>query len=181
MDYKERNMSTESLLLGVVAVYLVLAIVWGLAKNWGYLKTTPDENVGKEYYLHNERITLTLAGFSLTALSLLISINSKELVQISSTLLFFSIAFSSLVLSSIFIRAFRFIRFFIYLSDVLLNAGLLAFSCGFLVFFADRFSWNDGSTMVFAALVFSVFCLILVNYFFFSKAVRDQKRSEKNE
>jgi hypothetical protein len=174
-------MPTESLLLIVIVVYLASAIVWGLAKNWKYLKTIPDEKVGKEYYLHDERIVLTLAGFSLTALSLLISIQSKELAQISSTLLFFSIAFSSLVLSSIFIRAFRFLRFFIYLSDVLLNVGLLAFSCGFLVFFADRFSWNDGSTIVFAVLVFALFCLTLANYFFFSKTVSNQKRSEKIE
>jgi len=171
-------MSTETVLLILILVYTVLAIVAGLIRGWKYLKTIPNEETGKEYHLHNERIVLTLAGFSLTALSLLISIQSKELVQISSTLFFFSIAFSSLVLSSIFIR-FRFRQFFIYLSDVLLNVGLLAIGCGFLIFFANKFSWNDGSTIVFTVLVIALFCLTLANYFFFSKIIRNWKGSEK--
>lgn len=40
-------MSTELLLLVVIGVYLVSAVVWGLAKHRNYLKTTPDEKVGK--------------------------------------------------------------------------------------------------------------------------------------
>lgn len=173
-------MSTETLLLILILVYMVLAIVVGLIRGWKYLKTIPNEETGKEYHLHNERIILTLAGFSLTALSLLISIQSRELAQISSTLFFFSIAFSSLVLSSILIR-FRFMQFLIYLSDVLLNVGLLSIGCGFLIFFANRFSWSDGSTIVFMVLVIALLCLTLANYFFFSKIVKNKKESEKIE
>lgn len=158
-------------LLTLILVYMVLAIVVGLVKGWKYLKTAPNEKTGKEYHMHNERIVLTLAGFSLTAISLFVNIQIKELAQISSTLLFFSIAFSALILSSIFIR-FRLAQFFIYLSDVLLNVGLLAIGCGFMVFFVDRFSWFDGSTMVFITLVFVLFFVSLVNYFFFDRYVK---------
>lgn len=164
-------LSSELLLIILILVYMVLAIVLGLIRGWKYLKSYPDEKLGKEYHRHNERIVLTLAGFSLTALSLFISIQFRELAQISSTLLFFSIAFSALISSSIFIR-FRIRKFFLYLSDVLLNVGLLAIGCGFLVFFGDRFSYYDSLTIVFVILVVVLFLVSLVNYFFFDKYVK---------
>ena len=61
--------SIELLLLVLILVYMVLAIILGLVRGWKYLKEYPDEKTGKEYHWHNERITLTLAGFSLTAFS----------------------------------------------------------------------------------------------------------------
>lgn len=172
-------MSIETLLSVIILVYVILAVL-GLVRGRRYLSTTPDEEAGRPYHFHNERVILTLAGFSLTALSLLISLQSRELVQISSTLFFFSISFSSLVLSSIFIR-FRFVQFLIYISDVLLNVGLLSISCGLLVFFANRFSLSDWSTIVFVVLFIAVFCLTLANYFFFIKIASNRKEVEKIE
>ena len=172
--------STKLLLIILILVYTVLAIVLGLIRGWKYLKSYPDEQRGKEYHRHNERIVLTLAGFSLTALSLFISIQFRELAQISSTLLFFSIAFSALILSSIFIR-FRIRQFFLYLSDVLLNVGLLSIGCGFLVFFVDRFSWYDSLAIVFSILVAVLFLTSLVNYFFFDKYAKYWQESDKGK
>jgi len=171
--------TSEFWLLLVIAVYFFLAVLWGV-RRWKDMKESPDEKTGKEYHLHQERIVLTLAGFSLTALSILIGIQSRELCQISSILLFFSIAFSSLIMSSVLVR-FRIAEFFIYLSDVLLNVGLLAISCGFLVFLADRFSWTDGSTIVFMVLVVFLLCFTFAYYLSFNKILRNDKNSEENE
>lgn len=174
------HISSELLLIILILVYAVLAIVLGLIRGWKYLESYPDEERGKEYHRHNERIVLTLAGFSLTALSLFISVQFRELAEISSTLLFFSMAFSALILSSIFIR-FRLRKFFLYLSDVLLNVGLLAIGCGFLVFFEDRFSWHNSLTIVFGFLVTALFLISLINYFFFDKYVKYWQEAIKNE
>lgn len=170
--------SIEQLLIILIAVYMILAVVLGLVRGWNYLKSIPDEKVGKEYHWHNERIALILAGFSLTALSLFLSVQFKGLAQISSTLIFFSIAFSVLILSTISIRL-RFRKFFVYLSDVLLNAGYLAIGCGFLTFFVDFLSWSDGSTIVFAIFVIVLFFVSLLNYFFFDRYTEYWRGGEK--
>ena len=65
---------------------------------------------------------------------------------------FFSLSLLFLVLSSITLR-FRIINFFVYISDVFLNAGLLSIACGFLVFFGENVSWNDISTIIFGILL----------------------------
>jgi uncharacterized membrane protein YccC len=137
------------------------------------MRKAQDEEKGRTYHLHQERIVLMLAGFSLTALSILIGIQSRELSQISSSLVFFSIAFSSLVMSAVAIR-FRIAEFFIYLSDVLLNVGLLAISCGFLVFFADRFSWTDGSTIIFMVLVIALLTFTFVYYLSLNRILKSE-------
>lgn len=174
-------LSLELILIILIVVYMVLATVLGLVRGWNYLKGYPDEEKGKGYHRHNERIIFTLAGFSLTVIALLVSIQFNELAQISSTLQFFSIAFATLILASLFIR-WRFRNFFVYLSDVFLNVGLLSISCGLLVFFANFFSWYDGSTIVFTILVVVLFLASLVNYFFFDEYTakwRGEKKSEE--
>ena len=172
--------SLEIMLLILVIVYMVFATILGLVRGWNYLKGFPDEEKGKDYHFHNERITLTLAGFSLTALALLVGIGFQELAQIRSTLKFFSVAFATLILSSLFIR-WRFRNFFIYLADVFLNTGLLSIGCGFLVFFADFFSWHDSSTTVFIILVVVLFFASLANYFFFDRYTQHWRGGEKKE
>ena len=172
------SVSLEMMLLVLIAVYMFLAIVLGLNRGWSYLKGFPDEEAGKDYHQHNESITFTLAGFSLTAIALLVSIQFNELAQVSSTLKFFSIAFATLILSSLSIR-WRFRNFSIYLADVFLNAGLLSIGCGFLVFFVEFFSWHDSSTVVFVILVVALFFVSLVNYFFFDRYTEHWRGSEK--
>lgn len=170
--------SNESLLLILILVYMVLAIALGLARGWNYLKGHPNEKAGKEYHRHNESITITLAGFSLTALVFVLSIQFEELARFSSVLLFFSTAFTALILSSILVR-FRIRNLFLYLSDVLLNVGLLSIACGFLVFFANVLSL-DGSTVIFTILVVFLFIVSLVNYFFFDRYTEYWRESEKS-
>lgn len=173
-------MTIDSLLLIVVTIYFVLAILWGVIR-WKHMKKAQDEREGREYHLHQERIVLMLAGFSLTALSILIGIQSRDPAsQISSVVVFFSVAFSSLIMSAVVVR-FRIAEFFIYLSDVLLNVGILAISCGFLVFFADRFSWTDGSTIVFMVLVVSLLVFTFAYYLFYNNILRTEKSSERIE
>lgn len=164
-------MTLELMLLILIIVYVFLATILGLARRWNYLKSFPDEKKGKEYHWHNESITFTLAGFSITAIALLVSIQFNELAQISSTLEFFSIAFTTLILSSLFLRL-RIRRLFTYLADVFLNAGLLSIACGFLVFFANVFSLYDGSTIVFIFLVVALLIMFSVNYLLFDRVTK---------
>jgi hypothetical protein len=168
-----------SLLLVVITIYFVFAMLWSVLQR-GHMKEAQDEEVGKEYHLNQERIVLMLAGFSLTALSILIGLQSKGQTQISPILVFFSVAFSSLIMSAVIVR-FRIAQFFVYLSDVLLNVGLLAISCGFLVFFADTFSWTDGSTIVFMVLVVVLIVFTFAYYLSLNKILRTEKSSEKIE
>lgn len=157
---------------------MLLSIMLGLGRGWQYLKRPQDEEKEKEYHWHNERIVLTLAGFSLTALSLFVNIQFRELAQLSSTIMFFSIALSVLILSSISLRL-RVRKLSLYLSDVFENAGLLAIACGFLVFFANNLSWYDGSTIVFAILVVALFLVSLINYFFFDRYTKYWREGER--
>jgi len=166
------------MLIILIALYVFLAIILGLNRGWSYLKASPNEKAGKDYHLHNESITLTLAGFSITILAFLVSIRFSELAQISSILLFFSIALTTFILSSLFIR-WRIRNFFIYLADVFLNTGLLSIGCGFLAFFVEFFSWQDSSTIVFVILVVTLFFVSLVNYFFFDRYAEHWRGGEK--
>lgn len=171
--------SIETLLLSLIFVYIVLAVFLGLVRGWCYLKKRPVEKTGKEYHFHNETIIFSLAGFSLTALSLFLSIQFSKLAQISSIILFFSIAFTTLIFSSIFIRL-RIRNFFLYLSDVFMNVGLLSIVCGFLVFFFSVFV-SDILIIVFTILVVGLFLMSLVNYYFFDKYTEFWREGEKSE
>lgn len=162
--------SIELVLFFAIITYIFLSIVLGLRKGWKYLKEAPNEEREKEYHFHNEKITLTLAGFSLTALSIVIS-RSTELAEFSSNLMFFSLGISVLILSSITLRL-RVRRFSIYLSDILLNAGLLSIVCGFLIFFVKKFSWLDVSAIIFTILIALIFLATLVNYFYFERYMK---------
>jgi len=175
--------TVEFTLLILIAIYIFLSIILGLIRGWKYLRRVPNEEMEKEYHFHNERVILILAGFSLTALSIVISQLTVEPTELSSTLIFFSLALCVLILSSIALRL-RVRRFSIYLSDVLLNAGLLSIGCGFLIFFAKTFSWFDISTIIFTILVVLIFLATLVNYFYFDRYMRywrGNKRSEQQQ
>lgn len=165
------QISLETVLLILIPVYIVVATVLALIRRFKYLKNAPDEKRGGEYYRHSERIHLTFAGFSLTALALLIGLQINEVVQLSSTIQFFSLAFSLLIMSFVFLQ-FRFKNFFVFFSDVFFNAGLLSIGCGFLVFFAKNLSWYDNSTLIFLVLVIALSIALLANYKLFDKYMK---------
>lgn len=167
-------------MLVLISVYMMLAILLGLIRGWEYHRSVPEEEKGKDYYMQSERAILTLAGFSLTSLSLFVSIQFKELAQLSSTILFFSIALSVLILSYIALQM-RFRRFFPYLSNVLVNTGLLSIASGFLVFFENFLSWSNGSTIVFSVLVVLVFIGTLVDEFFYYQHFKSWGKTKKDE
>lgn len=170
--------SPEFLLTLLVIIYLIIAVGFGAYRSKTYLKKHPDEKKGKDYHQQNETVALTLAGFSLTALALLISIRFTELSSVSSILLFFSESLLFFVISFIALR-FRFVNFLVYVSDVLLNAGLLSIACGFLVFLGENVSWFDGSTLVFSILVIVLFLASLANYILFDKYSRMMNEVKK--
>jgi hypothetical protein len=150
----------------LVVGYLFLATVIAFIRCKKYLKGHPNETKSVSYYHNDERNTLTFAGFSLTALALLVGLQFNGEIPLSTTIQFFSLAFALMVLSFTFIR-FRFVNAFIYLSDVFLNGGLLSIGCGFLVFFVESVSISDASTIIFTLLLIALVAASLVNYIFF--------------
>ena len=172
------EISLELVLFFLISIYLLLATGLAFFRCRKYLKKHPNEKIGVAYYHNDERNTLTFAGFSLTALSLLVGLQFNKIIPLSSTIQFFSLAFALIVLSFTSIR-FRFVNAFVYLSDILLNAGLLSIGCGFLVFFAGQVSWLDGSTVIFSILVFVLFLASLINYIFFDKYSRELEGEKK--
>jgi MFS family permease len=171
---------TDIVLLVLISIYMILAILLGLLGGWRYQRSVPKEETGREYHMQSERVVLTLAGFSLTSLSLFVSIQFRELAQLSSTILFFSIALSVLVLSYISLLM-RFRQFFLYLSNILVNTGLLSIASGFLVFFESFLSWSNGSTIVFSVLVILVFIGILVDQFFYYQHIKNWEKVKEDE
>jgi len=172
--------SVELSLASLILAYLVLAIALGVIKGRKYLSSKPNQKKGKDYFMHTERTVLTLAGFSLTALTLLVSIQFRELAQLSSTIFFFSVAFSSMIISYVS-SLMRLMRFFTYVSDVLLNTGLLAIACGFFAFFGNFLSWSNGSTIVFAVLLTVLFVGALYEEYFFLGVSKDWEEVKNNE
>lgn len=173
------EISPELVLFCLIAVYLLLATILAFFRCRKYLRKHPDEKIGVAYYHNDERNTLTFAGFSLTALALLVGLQINRSLVLSSEIQFFSLAFALILMAFLCLR-FRFVNISIYLSDVLLNAGLLSIGCGFLVFFIKNVSWFDGSTIIFIILVTVLFLVSLVNYIFFDVYSRGTE-GEKSE
>jgi hypothetical protein len=173
--------SAEISLLLLVMAYLAIAIGIGSYRLNTYLKRHPNEKQGKDYHFQHSNASLTLSGFSLTAIALLITIQysgitDAPLVQsaISPTLTFFSLSFLFLILSPVLLN-FRFVNFFVYIADVFFSAGLLAIACGFLVFFGETTSWTDWTSLIFGTLVFALFLTSLINYSLFESIVRPEE------
>ena len=116
------QINPETVLFILIPIYMIIATVLASIRRLKYLMDVPNEEKSREYYRHSERIYLTFAGFSLTALALLISLQINKVLQLSSTIQFFSLAFSLLIMSFVFLQ-FRFRNFYVFLSDVFFNAG----------------------------------------------------------
>lgn len=168
--------TAEFWLIILIAVYLSIAIGVASYRLRKYLKSHPDEDAGRDYHFQHENVSLTLAGFSLTAIALLVSLYSN-FSTVSPTLAFFSLSFLFLILSPTFLR-FRFVNFFVYVADVLFNAGLLSIACGFLVFFGEVVSWTDWSTVIFSILVGALFFASLANYILFESIVGPKRKKK---
>jgi hypothetical protein len=149
--------------------YVLSFLLFGITEGRKYLTSPPK--IGEEYttsVLHSEDVTLTLAGLAMTALSLFISVRYENLEEITSVLLFFSISFCTLVLSSC-LTHFRTKRLFLYMSDVLSNTGLMASGCGFLSFFVRVFQGSEGLSLIFAIFVASFLVLSLSHVYKYHK------------
>jgi len=163
------TINLEPVLLVLLVGYVLSFLLLGLTEGRKYLTSPPK--IGEEYItsvLHSEDVTLTLAGLAMTALSLFISVRYENLGEITSILLFFSISFSTLILSSC-LTHFRTKRLFLYVSDVLSNTGLMAFGCGFLIFFVRIFQWSEGLTLIFTIFVASFLILSLSHLYKYHK------------
>ena len=92
----------------------------------------------KKGAFYTEEIVLTLAGFSVTAIALIVSIRFQNLALVYSIVSFFSISFVVLALS------WNLMRFqtetWDFISSVLADLGILSLGCGFFVFFFRNLS-----------------------------------------
>jgi hypothetical protein len=114
-------------------VYVTICLLFGFVKGRKYLKNYRSGKASEDYLFHSLDATLTLAGLAITSLAILIGLGLQNLERVSSIVLFFSISFVAFALSSNFMRFPR--RFYGYIADVLVDTGVLAIGCGFLVFF----------------------------------------------
>lgn len=85
-------------------------------------------------YMQMENSALVLAGFALTALTVLISVYSNNLARVNDMITFFSLSFVLLVVVSL-LTYFRTHNLFSFLCYAFRYASVLAIGNGFLVFF----------------------------------------------
>jgi hypothetical protein len=148
------NLSLEQWLLILLLAYVLAFALAGLTKGRKYLKTYSSGKKG-EYFFHSVEVTLTLAGLSITSLALFIGLGIDNLNRFSSIILFFSISFVVLALSSNFARFPR--RFYTFIADILADVGILAIACGFLVFFVNELSPSYG-----LILTYGIFIIVFI-------------------
>lgn len=117
-------------------------LLLGATKGRKYLKGYSSPEASKEYLFHSVDVVLTLAGLAITALALFIGFGLRNLAQLSSIILFFSISFVALTLSSNLTRFPK--RIYKFIADVLADTGILAIGCGFLVFFENQLQLSNG-------------------------------------
>jgi len=159
------TMNLESVLLALLSGYVLVFLLFGITEGRKYLTSPPK--TGENYLtivFHSEETTLTLAGLAMTALALFVSIQYQQLRTITSMLLFFSMSFSSLTLSSI-LTHFQTRRLYSYMADVFSNAGLLALGCGFLSFFIEKLGWWNSISLVFLFFVIGFLVLSFLHLY----------------
>ena len=156
MSPLEICLSLEQALLILLLVYVAAFVILGSIKGRRFLLA--HSNSPCEYYFHTVSATLTLAGLAIAVLSLFIGLGKDNLGQLSSIILFFSIAFVAFVISLNLVRFPR--RIFIFIADILVDTGIISIGSGFLVFFAHELPLNSGVAIVYAAFI--VFSMVLV-------------------
>jgi hypothetical protein len=127
----------EISLLVLLLVYISTFMGFAFTKGRKYLESYPQGKDNKDYVFQFQNSSLTLAGLSITAIVLIVSLKFEgtfsSLTSFSAILLFFSISFVTLALAWDLIRFPREIYHFV--SGVLSDIGVLSIGCGFLVFF----------------------------------------------
>jgi hypothetical protein len=169
MIFQAFDFSSEFWLICLIVVYVLVATGIGYYRLRKFHREHPGER-GKNYQFTHDSSALTLAGFSITAIAVLVSIGYRNIVYISSTLAFFSLAFLFLILAPT-INRLKFIKFFSYIANVFFDAGLLSIACGFLESFGKNVSWTDWSTIIFAILVIALMIFSLANFLFVESVI----------
>jgi hypothetical protein len=151
----EENMLLEEALLILLFCYITGFLLFGLAKGRKYFKSYYSRKSSGDYLFHSIDVTLTLAGLSMTALALIVGLGFEHLERMSSIILFFSISFVALALSSNVARFPR--RSYTFIADVLADVGILGIGCGFLAFFEKELPSFYG-----LKIVYSIFIIVFM-------------------
>ena len=176
------SISLEQWLLILLLAYVLIFLSLGLAKGRKYFKSYSSGTESGEYFFHSVEVTLTLAGLSITSLALFVGLGIGNLNRFSSIILFFSISFVVLALSSIFARFSR--RFYTFIADTLADVGLLAIGCGFLVFFVEELSLSYGLILTYGLFITAFIllsCLDLHKYYRYWSLFEVQEGNDKDQ
>jgi hypothetical protein len=160
------SISLEQLLLILLLAYVLAFALLGFFKGRKYFKSYRSEKERSDYSFHSVDVTLTLAGLSITSLALFIGLGVQNLMRFSSIILFFSISFVVLALSSSLVRFPR--RYFSFISDILADVGILAIGCGFLVFFENELPQSHDLILTYGLFITAfvlISCLELYKYY----------------
>ena len=137
------DLALDVFLISILFIYIASFLITGAVRGRTYFKSSPTdtnipENIAKEIagYERSETISHTLAGFALTALTFIISLN-LDLVNLEILIIFFSLSLIFEIASGLLYRRAD-LRLYKYLGFVFQYAGLLAVINGFFSFLTDR-------------------------------------------
>jgi hypothetical protein len=173
-------LNLEEALLILLFAYVMAFLLLGVIKGRKHLKGYSFPEASKEYLFHSVDVVLTLAGLAITALALFIGFGLDNLEKLSSIILFFSISFVALTLSSSFARFPR--RVYTFIADMLADMGILAIACGFLAFFGHQPQWSNGLVLVYGAFIvifLALSSLDLYKYYRYWAIIESQTTQEK--
>jgi hypothetical protein len=174
------------ILFGYIACFLVI----GASKGRAYFRSSPidnkPENIEREVaaFERSETISQTLAGFSLAALTFIISLSS-DLVNFETLITLFSLSLVFEVAASLFYRHAD-LRLYKYLGFVFQYAGLLAIIEGFFSFLVDALPNSYSIWLVYISALVLFFWLTTRELRFYLSTwkgweIREMKRQEKKE
>jgi hypothetical protein len=129
------------LILSYLSVFIVIAWVFG----WKFLLSNPhhgkDDNQMKRFIEERQKSetnSLTLAGLAVTGLTVILSLNLSNTINIEDLIVFFSLGTVLEILSALLYRH-LYRHIFPYLGFVFQYGGLLCFLNGFFVFLTSRY------------------------------------------
>jgi len=159
------------LLWFLILVYPLVFLVFGFVYGGEYLRTTPDEDKGKDEgddFDKQENIAYTLAGFAIAALSVIISFSNSDVANKEPLVDFFSIGFIAEIISG-FLSHYRIQRSFKYFGFASQYTGLLAIISGFFAFFYQSDSNSPSLFLIYFVGILSFLLLTLPELYLYRK------------
>jgi len=171
----------------VILVFLgIIRLASGIyGRTW--LKTSPQEGEEVKSYATERTNNLTMAGFSLAAVALFLTIgfsgNETNLISVTDTVFYLSISLISFITAA-YLYGFAIIRWNGFLAGTIEWIGLLSIGIALLIFFRNAFSDDLRFLFLYGVFFLTVYILaskeisLWKNFF---KAEREFKTEKNNE